>query len=73
MRPLLALLALLGLAGMVFGVVTIVQHWQYQPFRFETYGGPGSMIGGLLLMCLSLYLLISWPGIEPSSRGVHHR
>jgi uncharacterized membrane protein HdeD (DUF308 family) len=73
MRPLFALLALFGLAGIVFGVVTIVQGAQNEPFSSENYGGPGPIIAGLLLLCVSLYLLSSWPRIESDSRGTRHQ
>jgi hypothetical protein len=40
------------------------------PFSYENYGGPGSIIGGLLLAAVSLYLLFNWGRFE-SSRTVH--
>ncbi len=73
MRALFAVLALLGLVGMIFGILTMFQGAQQQPFSYESYGGPGSIIGGLLLMSVSLYLLLSWPRWESSSRKVHHQ
>jgi len=72
MRALFALLAVLGLAGIVFGVITIIQGAQREPFSYENYGGPGAIIGGLMLIALGLYLLSVWPRIEPRSRGVNH-
>jgi hypothetical protein len=72
MRPLFALLALLGLAGIVFGVLTIVSGTQDGvPFRFENYGGPGSMIGGALLLAVSLYLFFNWGRIRSSAGAAH--
>lgn len=68
MRPLFALLALLGLAGIVFGVLTIVSGTQDGvPFRYENYGGPGSMIGGVLLVAVSLYLFFNWGRFRSSA------
>lgn len=72
MRPLFALLALLGLAGVVFGVLTIVGGTgDGVPFSYENYGGPGSVIGGVLLLAVSLYLFFNW-GRFGSSAGAHH-
>lgn len=71
MRPLFALLALFGLAGVVFGILTIIRGAQQEPFSYENYGGPGPIIGGLLLVSVSLYLLSIWPRIESSSQRVH--
>ena len=66
MRNLFALLAVIGLAGIVFGVLTILQSAPGQtgqlPFTHENYGGPGPIIGGLLLVATSLYLRASWQG-----------
>ena len=68
MRALFALLALFGLAGIVFGVLTIVSGTQDGvPFRYEYYGGPGSIIGGVLLMAVSLYLFFNWGRIRSSA------
>jgi hypothetical protein len=64
MRTLFLLLALLGVAGMVLGVLTIVQGAggpHGMPFRFENYGGPGSIIAGLAMVAVSLYLRSAWP------------
>ncbi len=71
MRALFGLLALLGLAGIVFGVIIMIQGSKGEPFSFENYGGPGPIIGGLLLTAISLYLFLNWPRIESSSRDVH--
>ena len=29
--------------------------------RFENYGGPGSIIAGLIMVVVSLYLRSAWP------------
>jgi hypothetical protein len=71
MRALFGLLALLGFGGIVFGVIIIIKGTQGEPFSFENYGGPGPIIGGLLLMAVSLYLFFNWPRIESSGRDVH--
>jgi hypothetical protein len=63
MRALFAILALLGIAGIVFGVLTIMRGMQApagQPFSFENYGGPGPIIGGLVILAASLYLRSIW-------------
>jgi len=73
MRGLFVVLALVGLAGVVLGIVTMIQGAQQQPFSFENYGGPGPLIGGLLLIAVSLYLFLNWPRFEARSRDVHHR
>jgi hypothetical protein len=66
MRNLFALLALIGLAGIVFGVLTIVHAGTGQAgplgFTFENYGGPGSMLAGIMLLATSLYLRGVWRG-----------
>lgn len=72
MRALFALLALLGLAGIVFGVLTVVSGMQDGvPFGFENYGGPGSAIGGVLLVAVSLYLFFNWGRTRPSAGAAH--
>ena len=70
MRALFGLLALLGLAGIVFGVVIMIQGAQGEPFSFENYGGPGPIIGGMLLTAVSLYLFLNWPRFTSSSKEV---
>ncbi len=65
MRNLFALLALIGLAGIVLGVLTLFRDvpGQFGPigFTYESAGGPGSAIAGLLLLATSLYLRTVWP------------
>jgi hypothetical protein len=73
MRLLFALLALVGLSGVVLGILTMIHGARHAPFRFENYGGPGPLIGGVLLMAVGLYLFRNWPRFEASSRDVHHR
>lgn len=63
MRHLFLFLALLGVAGIVLGVLAIVggaagPHGV--PFDFENYGGPGSIIAGLMLLAGALYLRSVW-------------
>jgi hypothetical protein len=72
MRALFGLLALLGVAGIVFGIIIMIQGAQSEPFSFENYGGPGPIIGGLLLTAVSLYLFLNWPRLT-SSREVHRQ
>jgi len=64
MRNLFALLALLGLAGIVLGVLNILHGaagLHGIPFQFENYGGPGSIIAGLIMVAACLYLRSAWP------------
>jgi uncharacterized RDD family membrane protein YckC len=68
MRVLFAFLALSGVAGIVLGVLTIIGG--DVPFSYENYGGPGSLIGGLVLAAVSLYLFFNWGRFE-SSKTVH--
>jgi hypothetical protein len=72
MRALFGLLALLGLAGIVLGIIIMIQGAQSQSFSYENYGGPGPIIGGLLLTAVSLYLFLNWPRFT-SSREVHRQ
>ncbi len=63
MRALFAFLALLGVGGIVIGVLTILRGAggpNDVPFRFESYGGPGPIIAGLIVLGTSLYLLSIW-------------
>lgn len=57
--PALALLAV-GLAGVVVGVVQLVQSATGEnavPFTYETEGGPGPLLAGVILVLSSLVLL----------------
>ena len=69
MRALFGLCALIGLAGLVTGILTIVRGAGDVPFSYENYGGPGAIIGGLVLLAVSLYLLSAWPRFEPRARA----
>jgi hypothetical protein len=63
MRALFALLVLLGVAGIALGILTIIRGMSGpagQPFSFENYGGPGPIIGGLIVLAASLYLRSIW-------------
>jgi hypothetical protein len=63
MRNLFLLLALLGLAGIALGVLDILRGTAGPhgvPFSHENYGGPGSMLAGLMLLAGSLYLRSVW-------------
>ena len=66
MRNLFALLALIGIAGVVFGALTLVHAASGQTgrlgFAYEDYGGPGSILAGLTLFAVSLYLRAAWQG-----------
>ena len=60
------MLALIGLAGIAFGVLTIMRAGVGQSgplgFTYENYGGPGSMLAGIMLLATSLYLRAAWQG-----------
>jgi hypothetical protein len=73
MRLLFALLALVGLSGVALGIFTMIRGAGQAPFRFENYGGPGPLIGGLLLIAVSLYLFLNWPRFEAGSRDERQR
>lgn len=69
MRALFGLCALIGLAGLASGILTIIRGAGDVPFSYENYGGPGAIIGGLVLLAVSLYLLSAWPRFEPRTRA----
>ncbi|MBA3317580.1 MAG: hypothetical protein H0T50_05750 [Gemmatimonadales bacterium] len=63
MRHLFLLLALLGLVGIALGVLSAVRGAAGPhgvPFSYENYGGPGSVIAGLMLLAGALYLRSVW-------------
>ncbi len=63
MRHLFLLLAVFGLAGIALGVLGMIRGAAGPhgvPFSFENYGGPGSIIAGLMLIAGSLYLRSIW-------------
>ena len=66
MRNLFLLLALIGVAGIVLGALTLVHAGPGQAgplgFTHENYGGPGSILAGLTLLSVSLYLRGAWQG-----------
>ena len=66
MRNLFALLALIGLAGIVLGVLTIVRAAPGPTgplgFTYENYGGPGSMLAGLMLLAPACISAACWQG-----------
>ena len=64
MRHLFLFLAFLGVVGIGLGVLNVVRGAAGPhgvPFSFENYGGPGSIIAGLMLLAGSLYLRSIWP------------
>lgn len=63
MRNLFLFLALLGIAGIALGVLDVIRGAAGPhgvPFSYENYGGPGSMLAGLMLLVTSLYLRSVW-------------
>jgi hypothetical protein len=62
MRKVAVLLIVLGIAGLVLGSTTIIRTMQAPgtvPFSLESYGGPGPIVGALLLFFAGWYLLSS--------------
>ena len=62
MRKLAILLISLGLAGLALGIATIIKMARMPgtvPFSVENYGGPGPIVGALLLLLGGLYLFSS--------------
>lgn len=62
MRKIALLLIVLGLAGLVVGVVDVLRAALAPgaaPFSIENYGGPGPILGALLLLFGGLYLFSS--------------
>lgn len=60
MRLLALALVAVGLAGLVIGILTIVRGAAGPGalgFAHETYGGPGPLIAGLILLAVGGYLL----------------
>ena len=63
MRNLMLLFVLLGAVGIALGVLNIVRGAAGPhgvPFTYENYGGPGSIIAGLMLLAGGLYLRSVW-------------
>lgn len=62
MRKIALLLILLGLAGLVLGIVDVIGTALAPgaaPFSLENYGGPGPIIGALVLLLGGFYLFSS--------------
>ena len=62
MRKVALLLVVLGLTGLALGVGIIVRVARTPgtaPFSVENYGGPGPIVGALLLLLGGLYLFSS--------------
>lgn len=62
MRKIALLLILLGLAGLVLGIMNVLRAAfapGAAPFSLENYGGPGPIVGALLLFLGGLYLFSS--------------
>jgi hypothetical protein len=63
MRQLFLVLAFLGVIGIALVALTVIRGAAGPhgiPFSFENYGGPGSIIAGLMLVAGSLYLRSIW-------------
>lgn len=63
MRHLFLLFTFLGILGIVLGVLNAINGaagTHGVPFRYENYGGPGSVIAGVVLVAVSLYLRFTW-------------
>ncbi len=63
MRHLFLLLAVLGFVGIALGVLEVIRGGTGPhgvPFTYENYGGPGSVIAGLMLLAGALYLRSAW-------------
>jgi hypothetical protein len=62
MRRIAILLIALGLAGLVLGLFIVIQVARAPataPFSVENYGGPGPIVGALVLLLVGLYLFSS--------------
>ncbi|HET7600606.1 MAG TPA: hypothetical protein VFK09_09950 [Gemmatimonadales bacterium] len=60
MKTVASLLVLCGAAGLILGIVTMIEDARnpgLAPFRFENYGGPGPLLGALILLLGGIYLL----------------
>jgi hypothetical protein len=68
MRNLFLLLALIGVGGIVLGTLIIIRSASGQtgmlPFSLENTGGPGPILGGVILIAGSFYLRSIWQGRE---------
>ena len=62
MRKVAILLIALGSAGLVLDLLIVVRTAQNPatlPFSVENYGGPGPIVGALVLLFVGLYLFSS--------------
>lgn len=62
MRKIALLLIVLGLAGLVLGLVNALRAALAPgaaPFSMENYGGPGPLLGAVVLLLGGLYLFSS--------------
>jgi hypothetical protein len=63
MRLLPWLLVLIGVIGVVWGILIIIGGMtgvHALPFEFEDAGGPGPLMGGLLLIAIGLAFQKDW-------------
>jgi predicted transporter len=63
MRLFAWLLVLIGVVGVAFGILTMVGGMtgpHALPFRFEDYGGPGPLMGGIFLIAAGLFFQRDW-------------
>lgn len=63
MRLLPWLLVLIGVIGVVWGVLIMIGGMtgvHALPFEFESAGGPGPLMGGLLLIAIGLAFQKDW-------------
>lgn len=59
MKSLASVLVLLGIAGLALNLVLLLGHLRqssHVPFSYESYGGPGPLLGAILLTVIGLYL-----------------
>jgi hypothetical protein len=62
MRKVAILLIALGFTGLVLGLLVVIRVARDPgavPFSVENYGGPGPIVGALLLLLVGLYLFSS--------------
>ena len=62
MRKVAILLIALGFTGLVLGLlvaIRVARDPAVAPFSVENYGGPGPIVGALLLVFVGLYLFSS--------------
>jgi len=62
MRTLSLVLIALGVIGLVMGTITFVTAARAAttaPFSMENYGGPGPILGALILLLGGMYLFMS--------------